>query len=118
MIQDLGATFGPTKVNIGRWASLPIWQDRAACRVSMHALPWHGGTFPDAQISEAGRRQIADGLEAFSDRQLRDLFTAARFPEFQTATDDERDLQQWIDVFRGRVRQIAEAGPCPINIDD
>ena len=118
MIQDLGATFGPTKVNIGRWASLPIWQDRAACRVSMHALPWHGGTFPDAQISEAGRRQIADGLEAFSDRQLRDLFTAARFPEFQTATDDERDLQQWIDVFRGRVRQIAEAGPCPIDIDD
>jgi hypothetical protein len=118
MIQDLGATFGPTKVNIGRWASLPIWQDRAACRVSMHALPWRGGTFPDAQISEAGRRQIADGLEAFTDNQLRDLFSAARFPEFQTATDDERDLQEWIDVFKDRARQIAEAGPCPMQIDD
>lgn len=118
MIQDLGATFGPTKVNIGRWASLPVWQDRATCRVSMHALPWHGGTFPDAQISEAGRRQIADGLEALDDEQLRDLFSAARFPEFQTATDDGRDLEQWVGVFKDRVRQIAEAGPCPASTDD
>ena len=118
MIQDLGATFGPTKVNIGSWALLPVWQDRKTCRVSMRALPWHGGTFPDAEISEAGRRRAADGLESLTDGQLRDLFRAARFPEFQTATDDERDLRQWVDVFRDRVRQIAEAGPCPSNIED
>ncbi len=113
MIQDLGATFGPTKVNIGRWASGPIWQDRSTCRVSMRALPWHGGTFPDAEISEAGRRRIADRLAALTDNQLRDLFGAARFAEFQTATDDERDLRQWITVFKSRVRQIVEGGPCP-----
>jgi len=113
MIQDLGATFGPTKVNIGSWASGPIWQARSTCRVSMRALPWHGGTFPDARISESGRRQLADGLEAFTGDRLRDLFRAARFPEFQTATDDERDLQQWVDVFTDRVRQITAGGPCP-----
>jgi len=118
MIQDLGATFGPTKVNIGSWGALPVWQDRSACRVSMHALPWRGGTFPNAQISEAARQQVGDGLTALTDEQLRDFFRGARFPEFQTATDDERDLQQWVAVFKDRVRQIADAGPCPTRIDD
>ena len=113
MIQDLGATFGPTKVNIGRWSTLAVWQDRPTCRVSMRALPWHGGTFPDAQITEAGRRQLADSLQSLTDGDLRDLFRAARFAEFQTATDDERDLDQWIGVFKDRVDQIVEGGPCP-----
>lgn len=113
MIQDLGATFGPTKVNIGSWSTVPVWADRETCRVSMRALPWHGGTFPDVLISEAGRRQLADGLQALSDDQLRDLFRTARFPEFQTATDDARDLEQWVGVFKSRVSQIAEGGPCP-----
>jgi hypothetical protein len=113
MIQDLGATFGPTKVNIGRWTAQPIWDDRSTCRVSMRALPWHGGTFPDAQISEAGRQQLADGLAALTDDQLRGIFRAARFPEFQTATDDERDMKQWVDAFKSRVREIVDRAPCP-----
>lgn len=117
MIQDLGATFGPTKVNLGRWAPLPIWDDPVTCRVSMRALPWHGGTFPDAQISEAGRRQIAEGLQAITDEQLRELLLAARIPQYYSATDDERDLQAWMDAFRSRARQIVDGGPCPAGQD-
>jgi hypothetical protein len=113
MIQDLGATFGPTKVNIGSWATTPVWADRDACRVSMRTLPWRGGTFPDVQITEAGRRQLAEGLQALDDGQLRDLFRAARFAEYQTATDDRRDLEQWVRVFKSRVQEIVNAGPCP-----
>ena len=112
MIQDLGATFGPTKVNIGTWATLPVWADRATCRVSMHALPWKGGTFPDAQISEEGRRQIAVALGGITGDQLRDIFRSARFPEYQTATDDERDLRQWVEAFENRTAQIVDAR-CP-----
>jgi len=117
MIQDLGGTFGPTKVNIATWASLPIWDDRATCRVSMRTLPWRGGTFPDVHISEEGRRLLADRLAALTDDQIRDLFTAARFAEFQTATDDTRDLRQWVEAFKNRVRQITTAGPCPAIAD-
>jgi len=113
MIQDLGATFGPTKVNIGSWPSAPIWANRETCTVSMRSLPWKGGTFPDVQISEAGRQQLADRLEAMTDDDLRAIFQAARFPEFQTATDDAVDLQEWVAAFRVRARQIVDAGPCP-----
>ena len=112
MIQDLGATFGPTKVNIGSWPSVPIWSDRQSCTVSMRTLPWKGGTFPDVQITEAGRRQVADRLSALSDDELRTIFRAARFPEFQSATDDAADLQEWITAFRNRATQIIAAGPC------
>lgn len=113
MIQDLGATFGPTKVNIGSWPSVPIWANRETCAVSMRSLPWKGGTFPDVRISEEGRRQLADGLTAIRDDDLRAIFRAARFPEFQTATDDAEDLRQWVTTFRMRAREIADAGPCP-----
>ncbi|HTM01968.1 MAG TPA: hypothetical protein VL173_00570 [Vicinamibacterales bacterium] len=113
MIQDLGATFGPTKVNLGRWPTLPIWSDRTRCMVTMRALPWGGGTFPDAAITEAGRRQVADSLRRITDLQLRDLFRAARFPEFQSATDDARDLRAWVAAFHERARQIIEGGSCP-----
>jgi hypothetical protein len=113
MIQDLGATFGPTKVNIATWSAAPIWADRAACLVSMSTLPWGGGTFPETEITEAGRRQLADALAAISDARVRDLFRAARFAEYQTATDDRRDLDQWVDAFKARVREVVTAGPCP-----
>ena len=113
MIQDLGATFGPTKVNIGSWPTVPIWADRVTCTVSMRSLPWRGGTFPDAQISEAGRQQLADRLDSLTEDDLRAIFQAARFPEFQTATDDAVDLRQWVAAFRMRAKQISDAGPCP-----
>ena len=32
MLQDLGATFGPTKVNFERWAASPIWKDARGLR--------------------------------------------------------------------------------------
>ena len=79
----------------------------------MRSLPWKGGTFQDVQISEAGRRQIADRLMSIGDADLRDLLRTARFPEFQTATDDEVDLQEWMAAFRSRAHQITDAGPCP-----
>jgi hypothetical protein len=113
MMQDLGATFGPSKANIARWTTVPIWKDRETCTVSMEAMPFEGGTFPEARISEAARLQVARQLGALSDEQIRGLFEAARFPEHYSSTDDERDLERWRTAFRTRVRQITDAGPCP-----
>jgi hypothetical protein len=113
MLQDLGATFGPAKANLTRWRSMPVWEDRAACTVSMKALPYHGGTFPDAQITEAARLRVAGQLDAFAEADIAGLFAAARFPQHYSGTDDDRDLAAWVAAFRGRVEQIRAAGPCP-----
>lgn len=113
MIQDLGATFGPTKANLARWRDLPVWADRHTCRVSMHALPYMGATFNDVEISEEGRLQIAQRLAALDEKAIRALFADARFPQFYSGTDDTRDLDLWTAAFRSRVDQIVTRGPCP-----
>jgi len=59
LVHDLGATFGPNKVDLEHWKAAPIWADRQACLVSMRPFPYDGGTFRDATISEAGRQLIA-----------------------------------------------------------
>jgi hypothetical protein len=106
MIQDLGATFGPIKVNIAAWRDMPVWVDRTTCTISMKSLPYQGATFPDARINEAGRAQLAQALSALSAEQIRNLFAEARFPQFQSGTDDERDLEAWTSAFKHRVNQI------------
>lgn len=112
LIQDLGATFGPTKVNVAQWRRIPVWHDRATCTVSMRALPFRGASFPDAAISEAGRAQLAARLAAIPDADIERLFADARFPVFQIGTDDERDLEAWTGAFRHRVDQIVNTR-CP-----
>ena len=113
MIQDVGATFGPTKVNLAQWRHMPVWADRATCTVSMHALPYRGATFGDTQISDTARVRVGTELAAFSDAELRTWFADARFPQFYESTDDGKDLDAWIAAYRGRVAQILNAGPCP-----
>jgi hypothetical protein len=113
MMQDLGASFGPLKVNLARWRDLPVWQDRNACLVSMRALPFEGATFGDTVISEAGRLQFAARVGAITDAAIERLFAEARFPQFQAGTDDEGDLKAWTDAFRHRRDQIVNGGPCP-----
>ena len=113
MIQDVGATFGPMKVNVAQWDATPVWSDRATCTVSMRMLPYQGSTFPDARITDAARVRVGHDLASFTDAQLHSWLAAARFPEFYTPTADERDLAMWTRAFRHRVEQILNGGPCP-----
>jgi hypothetical protein len=112
LIQDLGATFGPSKVNLARWHAMPVWRDRRSCTVSMAALPFRGASFPDVQISEAGRAALASRLAAISDTDVERLFRQALFPQFQVGTDDAGDLSAWVAAFRHRADQIISAR-CP-----
>lgn len=109
LIQDVGATFGPRKVNLARWRQEPVWADRATCLVSMRTLPYQGSTFPDARISEEGRAQLAARLAAISDEEIARLFADARFPQYHSGTDDRRDLMVWTEAFRHRADQIVNA---------
>jgi hypothetical protein len=107
MLQDVGGTFGPRKTDLAGWRSAPIWTNRAACTVSMKSLPHGGATFTDTEISERGRRFVADRLARLSDRQIQTLFRAARF--------DQHDgtIAEWTALFKSRVAAIASGPPCP-----
>jgi hypothetical protein len=113
LVHDLGATFGPNKVDLGHWKSAPIWADRQTCRVSMRQFPYDGGTFRDAKIGEAGRQLMARQLAALSDDQLDSLFVGARFREFHGGTGESADVRAWTQVLRGKIRDIVEGPACP-----
>jgi hypothetical protein len=113
LIHDLGATFGPNKMDLDAWSSAPIWHDRAACSVSMKSFPYHGATFRDTQISEAGRQLLLRQLNALTDAQLNALFKAARFPEFFGGHGKSADPSAWTQALRQKIQQIADGSPCP-----
>ena len=112
LIQDLGGTFGPEKVDLRNWRETPVWADRVACTVSMKTLPYAGATFPDHRVSEGGRRLLLGLLEQLSEQQLIDLFTGSGITTYNHVSAAGRDARAWTDAFLDRVRQIREGGPC------
>ena len=103
MIQDVGSAFGPKKVSLEDWKSKPVWADPNRCIVSMKSMPYKGGTFADARISEEGRRLLGDRLRQLSRSQIESLFAGAGLD----------DVPAWAESFEDKVRQIADRGPCP-----
>ena len=112
VIHDLGATFGPLKADLQNWKLAPTWSDAATCRLTMATLPYKGGTFADATITEAGRQLALRLLRAITPRQLNTLFEASGFSTFPHVLAVAKDPQSWTDVFLAKVDQIASAGPC------
>jgi hypothetical protein len=113
LAQDLGATFGPGKVDLEAWRAYRVWSDAATCTVSMKTLPFDGATFPDTKISEAGRRFLAARLSRLTSEQMRALFVGARFPEYERHTGNGKDPAAWVAALQDKIRQIVERAPCP-----
>ena len=113
MLQDLGATFGPRKVNLRRWLTSTIWADRVRCRVTMRHLPYSGATFQDVAVGEDGRRLAARLFEQLTDDDIADLFRAARFDQPRGIFSDVRPVAEWVDAFKTRVRLISDGPECP-----
>jgi hypothetical protein len=105
MIADLGGSFGPVKAHLARWQTVRMWSDPRRCEVSLESLPWRGGTFPPRRITEEGRQLALRLLSQLSPRQLHALFAGAGFS----------NVPSWVDAFRGKVRQLQLAGPCPTD---
>ena len=111
-IQDLGGTFGPTKVDLRNWQAFPMFTDAKSCTVSMKSLPFGGATFADRRISEAGRKFLLDLLQQLSTQQITDLFTGSGITTYDHPTSAGRDPRAWTAAFVDKIRQIREAGPC------
>ena len=108
MLQDLGATFGPTKVNFDEWVARPIWADERQCLISMQSMPYEGILFAPTVISEAGRARLSDRLTQLAPSQIHTIFAAARFPDPVSGAEPAADFTPWVRTFQDKVRQIAE----------
>ena len=113
LLQDVGATFGPKKVDLAAWEKAPLWEDRATCTITMKEMPYNGGTFRSTRISESGRRMLAGLLEELTDEQLTDLFSGARFDQPRRPLKQTAPVSEWVRVFKDRVAAISEGPRCP-----
>ena len=113
VLQDLGAAFGPRKVDLDGWATTGIWGDRATCRLTMHRLPYSGATFRDAHVGEPGRQFLLQRLRQLSDAQMSELFAGARFDQKRGLFKDARPVSEWVRAFRARLAMITDGPPCP-----
>ncbi len=113
LLQDVGATFGPKKVDLAAWEKAALWEDRATCTVTMKEMPYNGGTFRSTRISESGRRLLVGLLAQLTDQQLVDLFSGARFDQPRRPLMQTAPVPDWVHAFKGRVAAISEGPPCP-----
>jgi hypothetical protein len=118
VISDLGKTFGqanafnrdaPGSVNLEAWASTPVWAGGNGCRANLARSVT--GTLDNPVITDEGRRFLVSLLRQLTDRQLHDLFTAARFPmrsEARFKDAEGRDVDAWVTTFKDKVTQMAD----------
>jgi len=117
MINDVGLTFGRANrfnatdtgsVNLVAWRQTPVWNDPTGCTGNLPKS--FTGTLEDPVISEEGRRFLATLLGQLSDRQIRDLFEAARVhlrvrnpgdPSSGFAT-----IEEWVAAFKEKRAEI------------
>ena len=115
MMQDVGSTWGPRKIELAEWAKAPIWSDRATCTASMDALPYHGATFQPVKVTDAGRKHLGGLLSQLTDRQLDELFRGARFDHSTGLIGGVKatPIDEWVKAFKVKVGQITDGPPCP-----
>jgi hypothetical protein len=119
MIQDLGSTFGSgvatvhmSKFDFEAWKKERIWNtkkeaeyrkehNQAVCFGNLTArAPYREDSLSDPQISEQGRRFLAELLNQLTMQQIKDLFRVARVERLQQHNDDKLvTADDWAEVF-------------------
>ena len=117
MIHDVGLTFGTatlmnsqqrSSANLQEWSRTPMWKDAQHCVGNLP--PSQTGSLNNPIISEAGRQFLADLLGQLTDRQIQDLFTAARFGEKPgLGGEGGGSVGDWAAAFKKKRDEIAAA---------
>jgi hypothetical protein len=121
MINDLGLTFGHSDLfnrnsqgsaNFEEWSEEPVWRKPEKCEANLTGSLT--GTLKNPVISEPGRKFLADLLVQLTDKQLTDLFRAARLPaRAQAANQPEGDsVGEWVAAFKAKRDQVVNQR-CP-----
>ena len=128
-VGDLGAVFGggglttawSGRVDYDGWAALSVWRDAQTCRARLNSIggPLRVVTMRHPVVGEEGRALLASLLERLSDRQIADLFRAARVERLHQTTSDGRDgrrevtIDDWVALFKKKRDEITGHPGCP-----
>ena len=114
MLQDVGSSFGPRKVDLPKWEKALLWSDRASCTATLDDFPYDGATFKPVKITDAGRKHLAGLLGQLTDEQIAALFRGARFDHSKGMIGfTAAPVADWVRVFKAKVRRITDGPPCP-----
>ena len=116
-MHDVGLTFGhanlfdvnnTASVSFDDWATTPMWRANPKMCVG-HMRQSATGMLGDPQISEAGRKFLADLLVQLTDQQLHDLFEAARVDHRSRKPGTEEPaatVDEWVTAFKAKRDEI------------
>jgi len=118
-VKDFGSTLGSDGISVHpmdlkKWSTDPVWHDNLRCIGSLHMNFGNGSGLSDPEISEAGRKFLADLLKNLIHHKskLRDIFDAAHIQEF----DDhghKYSVEDWVIAFEARADLIINHPACP-----
>jgi len=119
MIGDVGLTFGRANrtnanetgsVNLVAWRETPVWKDPTGCTGNVPRS--FTGTLENPLISEDGRRFLAVLLGQLSERQIRNLFEAARIQlRLRNPADVSSGfatIEEWVSAFKQKRAEIVQ----------
>jgi hypothetical protein len=111
MVKDLGSTFAEArkmsfpKMKLESWRSVKVWKDERSCQAQLTSS--FIGTLAHPRISEAGRRFLAERLSLLSDKQLLDLFMAARVERRKDSVEGRQaTADDWVRVFKQKRSEV------------
>ena len=116
-MHDVGLTFGHANlfdvnkvgsVSFDEWVNTPMWRaDPKMCVGHMRRSA--SGMLGDPQISEAGRKFLADLLVQLTDKQLHDVFEVARVDHRSRKPGTEEppaSVDEWVNAFKTKRDEI------------
>jgi hypothetical protein len=116
-MHDVGLTFGHANlfddnkagsVSFDEWVSTPMWRSDPKMCVG-HMRRSATGMLGDPQISEAGRKFLADLLVQLTDQQLHDVFEVARVDHRSRKPGTEEpaaSVDEWVNAFKVKRDEI------------
>jgi len=123
LVHDGGWSFGAgvelstnsmrAKMNREFWLKYPVFRNKKTCKIGVKKLI--NSEFVNKEISEDGRKFLADLLEKLSRKQIKDIFKASRVDLRDSVIHGitpEESLNLWADAFETRRREITET-TCP-----
>src|SRR5262245_61969797 len=116
-MHDVGLTFGHANlfdvnkvasVSFEEWVNTPMWRANPKMCVG-HMRQSATGMLGDPQISEAGRKFLADLLVQLTDKQLHEVFEVARVDHRSRKPGTEEppsSVDEWVNAFKAKRDEI------------